>query len=115
MLSTPHVASKTAEALRRSARMGQESSCFLLLFDCGCRCLVRERISAREMEVLLLVGNGASSKEIAGRLGISLRTVEVHRSNLMKKLDAVNTAILTRWAIIAEQMPDVPLLPPRAK
>lgn len=65
---------------------------------------LRQRISARELEVLLLVGRGATSREIAKRLGISLRTVEVHRANLMNKLDAVNAAMLARWAVIAEQM-----------
>lgn len=61
-------------------------------------------ISAREREILILVGNGSTSKEIAERLGISIRTVEVHRSNLMRKLDAANVAILARWAVIAEHM-----------
>lgn len=66
--------------------------------------ILRERISAREQEILLLVGTGATSREIAERLGISLRTVEVHRSSLMSKLDAANAAMLARWAVIAEQM-----------
>ena len=66
--------------------------------------LLRTRISRREREVLRMVGHGSTSREIATRLGISLRTAEVHRSNLMKKLGAVNAAILTRWAVIAEQM-----------
>ena len=66
--------------------------------------VLRRLISARELEVLLLVGSGATSKEIAERLGISLRTVEVHRSSLMSKLDAANAAMLARWAVIAEQM-----------
>lgn len=66
--------------------------------------VLRQRISSREREVLLLVGNGATSREIAERLGISLRTVEVHRSNLMDKLGAANAAMLSRWAVIAEHM-----------
>jgi len=66
--------------------------------------ILRQRISAREREVLLLVGTGATSRQIAGQLGISLRTVEVHRSNLMTKLEATNAAMLARWAVIAEQM-----------
>lgn len=65
---------------------------------------LRQLVTAREREVLMLVGTGATSKKIAEQLGISLRTVEVHRSNLMNKLDAANTAMLTRWAVIAEQM-----------
>lgn len=66
--------------------------------------LLHERISLREREVLLLVGSGATSRQIAAQLGISLRTVEVHRSNLMNKLDATNAAALARWAFIAEQL-----------
>jgi DNA-binding NarL/FixJ family response regulator len=65
---------------------------------------LRQATSEREREVLLMVGRGATSRDIAGKLGISLRTVEVHRSNLMKKLDAANAAILARWAVIAEQL-----------
>lgn len=65
--------------------------------------ILSQQISSREREVLLLVGHGATSKEIAELLGISLRTVEVHRSNLMTKLGATNAAMLARWAVIAEQ------------
>lgn len=65
---------------------------------------LRQRVTARELEVLLLVGTGATSREIAERLEISLRTVEVHRSSLMSKLGAVNAAMLARWVVIAEQM-----------
>jgi DNA-binding NarL/FixJ family response regulator len=66
--------------------------------------IILNRISTREREVLLLVGNGITSRDIADQLGISLRTVEVHRSNLMRKLDASNAALLARWAVIAELM-----------
>ena len=48
--------------------------------------ILRQKITTREREVLLMVGQGVTSKEIASRLGVSLKTVEVHRSNLMKKL-----------------------------
>lgn len=65
--------------------------------------ILSQQISPREREVLLLVGRGATSKEIAELLDISLRTVEVHRSNLMRKLNAGNAAMLARWAVLAEQ------------
>lgn len=64
------------------------------------------KITRREREVLLKVGKGATSREIAEQLEISLNTVEAHRANLMSKLDAVNAASLARWAFIAEQLPD---------
>lgn len=56
-------------------------------------------LSARETEVLGLVANGKSSREIAAELGISIRTVENHRSNIMRALGARNTADLTREAM----------------
>lgn len=65
---------------------------------------LRELITRREHEVLLLVGCGATSRQIADHLRISVRTVENHRTNLMKKLNASNAATLARWAIIAQQM-----------
>lgn len=70
--------------------------------------ILRQQVSAREREVLLLVGTGATSKDIAEQLGISLRTVEVHRASLMSKLAAANAAMLARWAVIAEQMESAP-------
>jgi DNA-binding NarL/FixJ family response regulator len=66
--------------------------------------VLRQKITKREREVLLMVGKGSTSRDIAERLGISLKTVEVHRANMMNKLDAGNAATLARWAIIAEQM-----------
>lgn len=66
--------------------------------------VLRQKITRRETEVLLLVGAGSTSREIAQRLGITPKTAEVHRANLMKKLDAANAASLARWAFIAETM-----------
>ncbi len=65
---------------------------------------LRNRITKRELEVLLLVGGGASSKLIAKQLGISIRTVENHRTHLMEKLDAPNAATLAHWALVARQL-----------
>lgn len=66
--------------------------------------ILSKKISNREREVLLLVGDGCTSKKIAERLGIRINTVEVHRANLMRKLDATNAASLSNWALAAEQM-----------
>jgi DNA-binding NarL/FixJ family response regulator len=66
--------------------------------------ILRSRITRREREILLMVGQGATSREIAVQLGVALKTVEVHRANMMNKLDAVNAASLARWAVIAELM-----------
>ncbi len=70
------------------------------------KAILRRKITRREREVLLLVGKGSTSRNIAERLGVRLKTVEVHRANLMNKLDAPNAATLARWAVIAEQMED---------
>lgn len=58
-----------------------------------------ETITRREREVLKLIGEGYKNKEIADLLFISVKTVEKHRSNIMKKLDLHNAAALTAYAI----------------
>lgn len=57
------------------------------------------RLTARETEVLQLVAEGQANKQIAGTLGISIKTVEKHRQHLMDKLNLHETAGLTRYAI----------------
>ena len=59
------------------------------------------RLSPREAETLQLLTEGKANKEIASELGISIKTVEKHRQNLMLKLDIHDTAGLTRYAISA--------------
>ena len=56
----------------------------------------REPLTRREQDVLACLVKGESNKEAARRLGISPRTIEVHRSRIMEKLDAKNTADLIR-------------------
>lgn len=56
-------------------------------------------LSARERQVLQLVGEGKSTKRIAAHLGISVKTAESHRARLMKKLDMHETASVVRYAI----------------
>jgi DNA-binding NarL/FixJ family response regulator len=56
-------------------------------------------LSPREREVLKLIAEGYRNREIAAELCISLKTVEKHRANLMKKLDLHNTAALTVYAV----------------
>ncbi len=67
-------------------------------------CLSKEELppdplSSREREVLQLVAEGKSSKEIATALEISVRTAESHRSHIMEKLEIHDTAGLVRYAI----------------
>jgi RNA polymerase sigma factor (sigma-70 family) len=58
-----------------------------------------QKLSQREREVLKLIAEGYKNKEIAEDLCISLKTVEKHRANLMKKLDLHNAAGLTVYAV----------------
>lgn len=54
-------------------------------------------LSRRELEIVKLIREGSSSKEIATNLDISLKTVEVHRYNILKKLSLKNTASLVNF------------------
>jgi DNA-binding NarL/FixJ family response regulator len=56
-------------------------------------------LSGRERQVLQLVGEGKSTKDVARHLGISVKTAESHRSRLMKKLDIHEIASLVLYAI----------------
>src|SRR5437588_6567997 len=58
-----------------------------------------ERLSDREFEVFQLIGEGQGTRDIAQRLHLSVKTVEVHRANIKKKLELGNGADLVRYAI----------------
>lgn len=58
-----------------------------------------EVLTAREREILQLIAESYSTKEVARKLDISVKTAENHRTNLMKKLDLHDVASLTRYAI----------------
>jgi two-component system nitrate/nitrite response regulator NarL len=62
------------------------------------------RLSSREREVLHLIAEGRSSKEIAGILGVSVKTVSFHRENIKRKLGVRTIAGLTRNAIAGNIM-----------
>lgn len=56
-------------------------------------------LSGRERQVLQLIAEGRSTKDVASLLGISVKTAESHRSRLMQKLDIHETASLVRYAV----------------
>jgi DNA-binding NarL/FixJ family response regulator len=58
-----------------------------------------DHLTTREKEILKLIAEGKSSKEIADLLFISVRTAEHHRANMMVKLNVKKTADLVRYAI----------------
>ena len=81
----------TAEAVTESADQGQA-------------------LTSRQKEILRLVAQGCTNREIGQRLAISVRTVEVHRFNLMRRLRVRNVAQLLRQAIALNIIPKGPSL-----
>jgi DNA-binding NarL/FixJ family response regulator len=57
------------------------------------------RLSSREREVVQLLAEGRSNKEVGSMLGISMKTAETHRATVMKKLSLASFADLVRYAI----------------
>jgi DNA-binding NarL/FixJ family response regulator len=60
-----------------------------------------EGLPPRQREILQLIAEGRSSKEIAGMLGVSLKTIETHRARMMERLDIHDVPGLVRFAIRA--------------
>ena len=61
--------------------------------------LLSTALTARQREVLQLVAEGRSTKEVATILSVSVKTVEFHKSRIMQQLDIHTTADLTKYAI----------------
>lgn len=72
----------------------------VLEFGKGSRREQLEALSPRQREVLRLIAEGRTTKQIAQTLAISVKTVETHRSQLMERLDIHDVAGLVRYAII---------------
>jgi FixJ family two-component response regulator len=90
-IDTEHLVRVVREALRQDIHVGAVQA--------GGRAIeVRgfAQLTPREREVLQLITNGQSNKEAGRELGISPRTIEVHRARVMEKLGARNTADLMR-------------------
>jgi two-component system secretion response regulator SsrB len=62
-------------------------------------------VTPRQQQVLALIVQGLTNREIAGELGVSVRTVEVHRFDLMHRLEVRNVAQLIRQAIQLRLLP----------
>jgi two-component system, LuxR family, response regulator FixJ len=85
---------RTAEEAKRTASLRRRKMEARKMID---------GLSAREAEVLELLAAGHSNKNIARALGISPRTVEIHRTNMMKKLGATHAASVVRMKLESEQ------------
>jgi DNA-binding NarL/FixJ family response regulator len=59
----------------------------------------RSRLTAREREIVQLLAEGKSNKEVASALNISIKTAETHRTNIMNKLDLRSITELVRYAV----------------
>jgi DNA-binding NarL/FixJ family response regulator len=60
---------------------------------------LRDRLTTREREIVQLLAEGKSSKEVASSLNISVKTAETHRANIMRKLQIHTVSELVRYAI----------------
>ncbi len=70
-----------------------------LPFSKASETVILSRLTTREIEILRVIAEGFSNKEIGDQLFISHRTVDTHRTNLMKKLEVHNIAGLVKFAI----------------
>jgi DNA-binding NarL/FixJ family response regulator len=61
--------------------------------------VAHDAVTAREREIIQLVAEGKSNKEAASTLGISVKTIEAHRANIMRKLRLHSVSDLVRYAI----------------
>ena len=84
---TPKVAQMVLEGYldKNPKEMLQEGGCY--------------RLTARQREIVQLLAEGKSSKEVASALGLSVKTAETHRANIMRRLDCHSVTALVRYAI----------------
>jgi DNA-binding NarL/FixJ family response regulator len=61
--------------------------------------MAMDAVTPREREIIQLLAEGHSNKEAAAALGISVKTIEAHRANIMRKLHLRSTSDLVRYAV----------------
>ena len=83
---SPAIANKVLQDSIQGNEVWDETDCY-------------DQLTPRQREVLQLIAEGHTTREMAVRLKISVKTVETHRANLMDKLDIYSTAELTQYAI----------------
>ena len=82
-----------------SALDPQHRECLVVSSIAGGESSSLEQLTSRQREILQLIAEGRTTKEIADLLYISVKTVETHRMQLMKRLDIHDVAGLVRYAI----------------
>lgn len=98
-----HAAEDLIQAIREASRGGlflspEVSRAVIQAYQNGAA-LPADPLSPRERQVLQLIAEGNTTRQLAALLGISLKTAETHRTRLMEKLDVHETAGLVRYAI----------------
>ncbi len=97
---TKHV---TVADLERAIRAAAVANCYMRPQSASC--IVNGiPLTARHHEVLDLICEGKSNKEIATMLSVSVKTVEKHRNELMRRIGAHNTAAIVRYAILRRSL-----------
>jgi DNA-binding NarL/FixJ family response regulator len=81
------------EAVRRGTRYGTPKE---IRFEARA---TGRKLSPREREIVQLLAEGMTNKEVASTLRISVKTAETHRSNIMRKLDLHSVSALVRYAL----------------
>lgn len=98
-----HAAENLVQAIREASRgglyLGPEISLAVVQAYQNKTELSSEPLSPRERQVLQLIAESKTTKEVAGVLNISVKTAETHRTHIMEKLDIHETAGLVRYAI----------------
>jgi DNA-binding NarL/FixJ family response regulator len=103
VITGAHLAGQAGEAIRAGAE-----AVILKEYTCGLEALIRNALAvrrplraltARQIQVLRLVAGGHRTRDVAQRLGLSVKTVESHRSEIMKRLRIHDVASLVRYAI----------------
>ncbi|MEI6564889.1 MAG: response regulator transcription factor [bacterium] len=84
---SPRIAGNVLEEFTRRTNPGKNST----------RKVVE--LSPREKEILQLIAEGSSTKEIAQKMCVSIKTIETHRQHIMNKINAHNVAALTKYAV----------------
>ncbi len=87
----PYLSSRVSDAVAKPARHPGDGS--------ASNHTSRGRLTPREREIVQLLAEGKSNKEVAGYLGISVKTAETHRANIMLKLDFHSITELVRYAV----------------
>jgi DNA-binding NarL/FixJ family response regulator len=90
---------RAVEALANRRSFFTSGAAKLILDRGSSTTLIRKRLTLREQEILQLLADGKSTKNVAVMLGISVKTGETHRANIMRKLEMHSVSELVRYAV----------------